>query len=195
MLPDFPIQKNKLMDFWNEYLIRKQYHYAGFVGNIPSFRHHEGGKWRIERIDGSVSESGYEAIEANFTLQNDEIPFLTPAEIAQKLDQVAREIAGKVSRSTFKKLSEYAVTDGNVESEPIGPDTFLHALEKIDLSFDSSGNPVNPTIVMSPMLWDAIKDDIPKWEQDPEFEKQHSQIIDRKREDWRVRESNRKLVD
>jgi hypothetical protein len=48
---------------------------------------------------------------------------------------------------------------------------------------------------MHPKMWETIKDDVTSWEQDPELDARYKEIIARKKEAWRARESRRKLVD
>jgi len=78
MLPDYPEEKQKLLKFWIEYLERKQNELLGPFSMTTRFTIHEGNRWRIERNDGSVSESEYNAVQAEFSIAADEAPTLTP---------------------------------------------------------------------------------------------------------------------
>ena len=62
MLPDFPVQKAKLMENLSHYFKQKHREYLGFFSTIPSHRNHEGDRWKIERDDETVSESGYQSV-------------------------------------------------------------------------------------------------------------------------------------
>ena len=46
-----------------------------------------------------------------------------------------------------------------------------------------------------PEMADVIRERFMEWIRDPEFRKRHEEIMRRKYEAWRDRESNRKLVD
>lgn len=195
MLPDFPIQKAKLLNLWTEYLRRREREYLGYLASAPSYTHHEGNRWRIEGEGGYSNESSYQLIEAEFSLQVKEIPYLTPDEIQEKLDEVAQEMAKQRHRGIIESIEAVATKVGNVGQRQLGKDAYLEALDKILLSFDDEGNPSSPVLLISPELHEAIKDDVETWNQDPEFLERYAKIIQRKREEWRDRESRRKLVD
>lgn len=198
MLPDFPVQKAKLSEFWNEYLRKKHYEYLGYFANIPSHRHYEGNRWHLEREDGTVSNSEYGLIEDEFSVHIDEVPSLTPEKIAQKLDKVAEEMARQMVRHIVEDISQAAEKVGNTVDaggRRLTKETFLEALYKMLLSFDKQGNLKPPAILIHPKLWESIKNDVTTWEEDPEFVARHEEIIVRKREIWHDRESRRKLVD
>lgn len=195
MLPDFPIQKARLLNLWTEYLRRREREYLGYLASAPSYTHHEGNRWRIEGEGGYSNESSYQLIEAEFSLQVKEIPYLTPDEIQKKLDEVAQEMAKQRHRGIIESIQAVATKVGNVGQRQLGKDAYLEALDKILLSFDDEGNPSSPVLLISPELHEAIKDDMETWNQDPEFLERYAKIIQRKREEWRDRESRRKLVD
>lgn len=198
MLPDFPVQKARLLEFWNRYFAQKHNEYLGYFSECPSYSQHEGNRWAVEREDGTTSESGYESIEAGFPVRVDEVPNLTPEKIAQKIDIAAQEMARQMVQGILEDISHAVDESGrtvDAGERPFTKELFLKGLDSIEMGFDENGNPIMPKVMMHPKLWETIKDDIKTWEQDPEFTKRFNQIIERKREAWRARESRRKLVD
>ena len=198
MLPDFPVQKARLMENLTHYFEQKRREYLGFFSTFPSYRNHEGDSWKIEREDDTVSESSYHAIESVFTIDLNEVPKLTLEKIMQKLDVVAEDMARQVSQGIIADINQALEESGrtvNAKGKPFNKETFLEALDSIELNFDKAGELEPPAFLMHPKMWETIKDDVTSWEQDPELDARHKEVIARKKEEWRARESRRKLVD
>ena len=191
MIPDFPSQKSKLLELWTEYLRYKQRERLGYLATAPHYTHHEGDQWSTKGEDGTIARSDYESIEAEFSVHVNEIPGLTTEEIARKFDGIAEELARQMSTKVLEDIQQAATRVGNAGNRRLTKDAFLEALEHLLLSFDKHGNPSRPTLLIPPELAEEVS----TWEQDPDFEHRYSQIIERKREEWRDRESYRKLVD
>jgi hypothetical protein len=198
MLPDFPTQKARLLRFWTAYLRRKEREYLGYFATAPSYTHHEGDRWTIQREDGTSSESTYREIEVEMSIATDEVPNLTPDRIAKKLDSVAEKLAKQMHQGIMEGLNQaidQAGTGVDAKGSPLTKELFLEMLDRMLLPFDKDGNLIPPTIMMHPRMWETHKEEVKSWEQDPEFRARHEEIIERKREEWRDRESCRKLVD
>ena len=198
MIPDFPQEKEKLMQFWIKYLAAKNKERLGFFGELPIHMNHEGHEWNLNRIDGSEDSQPYHEIRAIFQVDINEVPTLTPEKIREKLDNIAEEMAQQLSRNMFEdvaKVTRQVGNEVNARGQPLTQELFLQMLEKMDLDFDESGNWKPPTIIMHPDLWAAKKDEFKSWETDDGFLARQSTIISKKKEEWLDRENNRKLVD
>ena len=86
-------------------------------------------------------------------------------------------------------------TSINAMGRPFSTDLLLEALERIQLDFDDDDNPKFPTMVVSPEMFEKIKDKLPAVGEDPNFDKRFEELILMKKQEWHDRESNRKLVD
>lgn len=198
MIPDFPQEKEKLMQFWNKYLIAKNQELLGFFGTLPAHMNHEGHQWALNRADGSEDNKPYHQIEGLMTVEINEAPSLTPDKIREKLDKIADEMARQMSQNMFAEISRVTKEVGNevnAEGQPLTQKLFLKMLEKIDMDFDDNGNWNPPTIIMHPDLWEAKKDELKSWEADEVFLAKQKLIIEKKKEEWHDRENHRKLVD
>lgn len=170
----------------------------GQFSEIPSYMHHEGNRWIIEQEDGTRVESSYEEVSAGFSIKTSDAPTLTADQIRTKLDEVAQEMARQQFQhmmSTITASAQHIQDESTYAPRKLTKEVFLDALRRITVSFRENGEIDPPSIIMHPDLWEKIKDDVATWENDPEFKRQHEQIIQQKREEWRARESNRKLVE
>lgn len=198
MIPDFPREKEKLMQYWNKYLVAKSQELSGFFGTLPAHTNHEGHRWAINRSDGTEDNQLYHHIEGLMTVEISEAPSLTPDKIREKLDKIADDVARQISQNMFAEMSRVTKETGNevdAAGQPFSQDFFLQALEMMDLDFDENGNWNPPTIVMHPDLWEAKKEEMKSWERDGEFLSRQKTILEKKKEEWRDRENHRKLVD
>ncbi len=198
MIPDFPDEKEKLMQLWNKYLQKKISENLGFLGTLPQYRNYEGDQWKLSREDGSVEVIDYDHIQGLLDINVDEVPDLTPEKIRQKLDNLSNEIAAQMSKNTYAEISRVTKLSGNeidAKNKPFSKELFLELIEKVVLDFDQNGDLNQPTMVMDPVFWEKNKDKIMAWEKDEEFVRKHEQLIAKKKEEWIDRENNRKLVD
>jgi hypothetical protein len=160
MIPDFPREKEKIMHFWNKYLIAKNQELLGFFGTLPAHMNHEGHQWALNRADGTGDNQPYHQIEGLMTVEISEVPSLTPDKIREKLDKIADDMARQISQGMIAEISRVTKEVGNevnAEGQPLSQGLFLQMLEKMDLDFDENGNWNPPTIVMHPDLWKPRK--------------------------------------
>jgi hypothetical protein len=194
MLPDFPEEKAKLMQFWMRYFDRQYRHHLGFVGEVPSYRHYEGRDWRIAREDGTIAEASYDEVSAIMEIPTDDLPYLTPDQLAQHVDNIARDMASQVTRRFYEDVAAVAVRT-DAQGRPFGQDLFLEMIESLLVEFNQDGTPNLPSMVVHPAMWESIQDDVATWDNDEEFRLRFRDVINRKREEWRAREGHRKLVE
>jgi hypothetical protein len=195
MLPDYPEEKQKLLEIQTDYLNRKTNQLLGPFSQAEHFMHHEGNRWRIERSDGSISESEYNTIQGEFSVSVDEAPTLTPEKIKAKLDTIADQMASKMSKemfATFAQAADEAGNSINAAGQPLTKDMFLEMISRIEIDFDKDGKPIMPTVFVPPGFDSSVLDE---WNKDPEMGKKHEEIMNKKKEDWNEREACRKLVD
>lgn len=198
MIPDFPREKEKLMQFWIKYLSIKNKELLGIFGTLPIHRNHEGHLWELNRSDGSEDNQPYHEIQSLFSIEINEVPNLAPDKIRQKLDTIAEDMARQMSQNAYSEISRVTRQVGNevnAQGQPLTKERFLQMIEKIQIDFDANGNWIPPALVMHPDLWEAKKDEFKSWESDQEFKEKLEELIALKKEEWLDRENRRKLVD
>ena len=197
MLPDFLKVKEKLEIMIDYELKQAKLLHLGPLANIRETIYFEGNKTVINRDDGSVSETNSEEFSVMLKFDMNEIETMTHEKVLEKIDQMAKKLAEKQAKFFYKKIDEYAQEAGNVvstEGEAISIDRFFEVLEKVSRDFDSTGKPDKVVFTTSPKLFQSIAKIIEEAKSDPEIQQRFDAIMERKREEWRVRESNRKLV-
>lgn len=196
MLPDFPTVKKKIGDDFNK-KIREKVSSAPFLSQIGRKRVHEGNILTSSSMEGYTESSEYKRISSDFSISPDEIIEKGVEAFYSQIDKISEEFINQQSQVLFKKMDEVTERTGNIVNAKgkFSPEVYLEALEKVTIAFDEFGNPIVPTLVLHP-------NKIPKWEKewekiktDPNFLKKYLELVEKKRREWRDRESRRKLVD
>lgn len=197
MLPDFPRIKRHIQKLQIRALQTEIERNAPLFSEIKRFRQHEGDQSSMEYEKGKARVQPFKAIGARMTVPLDLTSEDAQQEVIQKLKQVAQEIAKQSEGMLFSSIKDITSEVGNAidaRGKPFHPDMLLEMLEKIQLDFDSNGKAIMPTIVLHPDMFESIAPKLKEWENDLRFLQRQKEILTRKREEWRDRESNRKLV-
>lgn len=100
----------------------------------------------------------------------------------------------------LRKAGEATERVGNridAGGQPFSADLYFKMLETVHIDFDSYGRPDTSGVhlVMHPDQSEHVQLLMTKWQADESFQSRYREIMLKKREEWRDRESNRKLVD
>ena len=197
MFPDFLKTKEKLQTMLYYEMMKAHLTHLEPLADLPVSIIFEGNKTVIIREDGSSEEKNREEIAAELQVKFEEVEKMSHEMVLDKINSVTEEMAGKFKKSFYEGLKKLSDETGNVVSadgKPFSMDLFFEALEKIDIDFDEAGNPSGLAFVAGPKLFPSIAKTISQAEADTENDRRYEAIIERKRAEWRVRESNRKLV-
>ena len=192
MLPDFLKTKEKLKRMIDAERKKAQLQHMGPFADVPQSKIFEGDKVVFISEDGSCEEVKMEKSEVKIEIKWEEIEEMTHARVLDKIDTLARDMGGKIAKSLYELMSEAAEEAGNVSSSdgaPISVDLLLEGIGKMHLSFDEEGQS-GLTFAANPKLSPSLDKTISQLKTDPRYQK----LMEQKREEWRVRESRRKLV-
>ena len=100
----------------------------------------------------------------------------------------------------YRKHGEATARVGNqvdAGGAPFSADLYFEMLEKLQIDFDDLGEPDTggARLVMHPDMAERVIPLMKAWEADETFQQRYRDLMLRKRDEWRDRESNRKLVD
>ena len=197
MFPDFLKTKEKLQKMLYYEMMHSHLRHMGPFADVPVSMIFEGNKTVVIREDGSTEEKNLEEITAELQVKFEEVEKMSHETVLDKINGVTEEMVGKFKKSFYEGLEKLIDETGNVvsaEGKPFSMDLFFEGLEKIEIDFDEAGNPSQLMSVVHPELYPSVAKVIAQAEADPENDRRYKAIMERKREEWRVRESNRKLV-
>lgn len=197
MLPDFLKTKEKLKKMHAYFLEQSLSFHISPFNRVPTSIIFEGNKTVVVREDGSIEEGRLAENRVEIRVELADVEEMTPDEVFDRINGAAIEMAGMMKKSVYEQIEKSAEEVGNVvdaKGKPFTIGMYFEMLEKMEIDFDEAGYPMLPTCVVSPKLMPSIAKVISQAENDPEINKRFQDIIKEKREEWNVRENNRKLV-
>ena len=198
MLPDFTGVKTRV----NRDLLRRVRQQvpavAPLMQGVATFHQHEGKIGRIVRADESEDPIDYHLVSCETVLNREEMMRFDLTAIQQKLSEVANQIGQAQTKRMLEAAGEAADSVGNVvhAGGELTPDKVLEVYRKVERDFDPQTLQPKPGFVwtMHPDVAASVISKIEEWEKDPVFKAEYERIMTVKREEWRDREANRKLV-
>lgn len=198
MLPDYPELKRKLQADLNLELRLLVNTHAPMASRIRAYLQMEGDKFTVETTDGRLVTKPFRRMEAKFGVPSSLSSVGTHEKFLERASEAAKEIARQSEGILFSTLDEETRRVGNVldaKGKSFDPNLMWDAVQKIDLDFDErTGHPKMPTVVVHPDMLKAIAQKLPDWERDPALRKRQAEVLAKKKDEWRDRESRRKLV-
>jgi hypothetical protein len=199
VLPDFVRVKRRTERQLLRWLEEQIPELTPLVKGVQRFRQHEGRLGRIVRSDESEGVLNYPKAEFQLEVSREDIRSGDIGRIQAKVLDLAKRIGEHQAKEMLKVAGEAADAAGNVVNAGGGELTKEHLLElfrRVHMDFDP--NTLKPlpgaVFVMHPDMAEKIMPKAKAWEQDPAFNAEYERIMQQKREEWRAREANRKLV-
>jgi hypothetical protein len=197
MLPDFPALKAEVEKIAAARLRERVDTGDPVLSQIKHIRQREGGQMRYQQHGGGAVQEGFDRIGARFEVSITEVPTLVGEKFDAKLENIAQELVSHLARAFFKKMGEScekAGTSIDAGGKPVSPQMFLDMIGTVQMEFGPDGKPTH-SFVIHPDMLPAVKKVSEQIENDPELQRKHAEILERQREAWAARESNRKLAD
>ena len=197
MLPDFLKVKEKLEKKLNHQLKKSVSQHLGPLADVPTVNFVEGNKAIIIREDSSVAEMNPQEMRVEQVINSSELEGMNHGMILDTINTMAEEMAEQQRNLSYERIKKIAEETDNVVSgdgEPVSIDLLFQMLEKVFQDFDEEGNPDELTFVATPEIYASIVKLISQAGTDPAIDRRYNEIIERKREESRVRENNRELV-
>jgi hypothetical protein len=193
VLPDFPQLKTEIGKRAQQAIEQRVREKAPIMAEIPRHAQYEGTIHTYDRIEADPVSEGFEVIGIPVTVDIAEVPELSGALFGAKIDAIAEQMAQKQMDLFYRKHSQAAAEVGNAfdaGGAPLTPDLFFKMLENVHMEFGPGGELIGQFVTSEP-----IAKIMNEWQKDPAFLARYEELLNRKRDDWRNRESNRKLVD
>ena len=197
MLPDFPGLKAEVLKISLAKLRHRVDTGDPVLSQVRRFRQHEGSLMQYEQYGGTKVQEGFEKIGTEFTVPLSDVPTLVGEKLDAKLEEMAQELISRSAKAFFRKageISEKAGTSIDAKGKPVSPKMLLDMMSAVQMEFEPDGTPAQ-SFVIHPDMFPALKKVSDQIENDPELKRRNTEILERQREAWAARESNRKLVD
>jgi hypothetical protein len=196
MLPDFPKQKALVREAIIRQVRLELRARNPLSASIRRHRHHEGSGFAVSEVSEDEG-SDYIEISSEINLDLRAVPEMTGAEVQSLLSSWIDELAAKEAQHLFKAIdeaTERAGTAVSMSGQPLSPEIMLELLRRMQVDFDENGQ-AQLQFVIHPSMAERLSAIEKLMEANPIYRRQWDEIIYQKREEYRVREASRKLVD
>lgn len=168
----------------------------GFFGESPLVLIPEGSHNRLHRHDGTVDDTKMSTIEGKSAFSMKPDRGLSPEDAFQGIEEMAQQMADQQVQETIALVNDVTNKTGNVVHADAGitAKTLNDALEKMDIPFDSNGEPILPSMVCHPDVIKALMEQKDTIEGDVQENIRQQEILKKKKEEFRAQQSNRRLV-
>ena len=199
MLPDFPEVKNRLGDRLIRRVKCQLAQEDPFLARIRHHRIFEGHDMIVTGPDGWRDKIKCKKLQASASLSYKEIEGQDTSSLTAQMGGIAGQFAEQRAKLFFNKIDEVTEATGNVVKTAVPgspkPDDFFQMIKTIQWDFDENGAPVPYTFVSTPEGARRFYAVLEQIDSDPALKQQYEEIMAVKRDQWRVREAHRKLVD
>ena len=197
MLPDFPRIKAKALRSLT--LVMRQQAKDDPLLQIPrSEIHFEGNRFAQRDASGHLRASEYTAIDAKSVVNRADIINKGIFAFLEQNKKAAEDMKNQAAKMVIDTLGKITQQSGNIVDnggKPFTFDSYIRALENVQIDFDDDGKPHQLSFVTHPDMAPKIKEVMEQALALPENRKRVDDLYARKRKEWNDRESNRKLVD
>jgi hypothetical protein len=197
MLLDFPSIKKSLMEDHKRKIqgdIDAKMPLASQIKVVPM---HEGDGFSFERSDGVIESQKFSAIEKPIAVAA-RLEFADTVEsLKEKTDELTTEVASEIERMLFDSVTRVTTEVGNsldMKGRPFTAEAYLESLEMLDIDFDFFGMPQMPSQVAHPAMIATITAELERFKTSSTLRERYASILEKKCEEWRDRESRRRLV-
>lgn len=200
MLPDFLEVKRKILEGQRGALQQGATAHP-LLGKIRRYTIHEGDSYTLVRDDGSEETRTPHREEAVVEITADEIQTRGSEVVREKLGSLQAQLVNGGKNLLLTRLSEAAKQVGNVfeaKGSPFTAEMYLDLVEKTEASFDEDGVWQKPMLYPDPPskeMFERIESEMRRFEDEPVLRERLNILLEHKRNEWRDRESHRKLVD
>lgn len=195
MLPDFPETKKLFSRFFQTYMRQKIREVSPYSA-VQTRYLHEGRAMKITRADQSESTSGLEKLSAYLEIKFDEIENLTLQKAIEKHDAMIADIVRKQTHFIRERISSEIPESQTLDAKgrKFDAQVVIDMLEKMQFAFYPDGTP-HEIYLDGPLFTTERMAAVDKeFESNPELKRKFDELMEKKKEEWRDRETDRKLV-
>ena len=196
MLPDFTKAREQAMKIL---LARFNYISGRYLGKLDfkKYRIFEGKLILTIMDDGKIIKTEVQKLSGEIQILNDDVKSGNIQKAYGYIDKMAIDKAEKQISMAIKELIRITTETGQVtdnKGKPFDSELFFKALEGIDIDFKEDGTFDSLTFLIPPEITERVNQVLKELESNPDHKIRYDAIIERKRLEWRDRETSRKLV-
>jgi hypothetical protein len=196
MLPDFPKLKERLLIEHSAAFKRQTDSQMPIMSKVKSIPNHEGHCFSIERTDDVIERQEFVAMRIPIVISRQMSFPDTVDQIGQRMRDLSSNVAQQMESLFQTRFEETMKEVGNavdMQGAPFTLEAFFDMMDRVDIDFDTFGMPEWPEI-HPPAMREVLRQQIGRLSTESKLRERADSILKKKREDWRDRESRRRLV-
>jgi hypothetical protein len=197
MMPDFPRVKSDLSKGLNHYFRHRVDVHLGAMSKMSRLRFFEGASQRFVRHTGESETDPFHTISGRTTFKPEELPTMRLDILLLRLDEAAAEFAGSLAQHFYEKISASVEKVGNVtnaKGQGLSWPVIAEALRKLHIDFNRDGSARMPDMHIHPSQAKSVSQAAMDLESNVQARREYAEIMRGKKDEWRTREANRRLV-
>ncbi len=201
MLPDFPKLRHELARQVMLKLHTMIQQKEPLLAEIRGITQREGDVLAYDQLTAEgvkIVTEGFKEVRSPFVTRMEDVPSLVGEKLDAKLEGIADDVARQLSegfRHTINTTLREAGNSVDAGGAPLSKELYLQTMERIEMNFDPRTRRPELWFWAGPRMVEAMQKAWEEWQQDRDFMRKYNELLARKYEDWRDRESGRKLVD
>lgn len=198
MLPDFPSIKLQLARQHVRKFRSEMKAQMPLASRIKAVRIHEGDHFAFERDDGVIEKKQFTEVKKPIVVSPSLEFKETISALKREEKTAASELAELFERTLLAEVEETSTQVGNaidMKGALLTAEAYLDAFGRVDVDFDIFGMPRFPMLVVHPSMAGVLRKELRRIGIEPALKTRAYELLKKKYEDWRDRESRRRLVD
>jgi hypothetical protein len=196
MLPQLTKTQTFIDELGNETLFDAMYQAGPLLLEISSYQQHEGASGSFQLTSGEIEPIDF---------KKSSVEMVSPAEpgrgkslkdILAVMAKGGSEMGAKMQDHIIKGVEAATEKVGNVvqiKNGVITPEAFFEMMEKVEIDFDENGQSQS-SWCLPPEMAAEFEKNYQAWQQDPQLKGKLVEIEEKKKEQFRARETNRRLA-
>jgi hypothetical protein len=196
MLPQLTKARALVSELGNEALFDGMYKAGPLLLEISSFQQHEGKAGSFQVASGEIENIDFKKESVEMTSSAEPGRGKSLKDILAVMAKGGADMGAKLQDNIVKGVEAATEKVGNVvtiKNGVITPEAFLEMMEKVEIDFDESGQSQSSWF-LPPETAAELEKNYQTWQQDPRLKAKLAEVERKKKEQFRARETNRRLA-
>lgn len=197
MLPDFSKLKSELTASLRQFMQRRIDFHLGPLSEARKIHLLEGDRNKMIRQNGDIEPFLPAEVKTVISWNETELTSITLEDVLIRLDEAAKKMAEQMARQAYASLTQTAERVGKAidnQNPSARAELILEGLSRISIDFGPDGMAQMPSLITNPNQEEEFKKAMDELTSNPDLNDKFREIIEAKKEEWRVREASRRLV-
>jgi len=196
MLPQLTKTQSLVSELGNEALFEAMHKAGPLLLEISSFQQHEGEAGSFQMASGEIEKIDYKKQSVEMTSPAEPGRGKSLKDILAVMAKGGAEMGMKMQENIVKGVEAATEKIGNVvqvKNGVITSEAFLEMMEKVKIDFDENGQSQSSWFLPPEMAAELAKN-YETWQQDPQLKAKLAEVERKKKEQFRARETDRRLA-